>query len=41
LLYVISIFKAYDVRGIYKENIDEETAKNIGKASIKKFLEEG
>jgi phosphomannomutase len=30
-----SIFKAYDIRGIYPEQLNEETAKLIGKAFIK------
>lgn len=29
-----SIFKAYDIRGVYPENLDEETARSIGRAFV-------
>jgi len=31
------IFKAYDIRGIYKENFDEEIIYNIGRAYVLKY----
>src|SRR5919199_3865325 len=30
-----SIFKAYDIRGVYPENLDEEVARDIGRAFVK------
>src|ERR687883_2002713 len=30
-----SIFKAYDIRGVYPENLDEGVAKDIGRAFVK------
>src|ERR671921_650863 len=30
-----SIFKAYDIRGIYSENLDEDVAEDIGRAFVK------
>src|ERR687885_174163 len=30
-----SIFKAYDIRGVYPENLDEDVARDIGRAFVK------
>src|ERR671928_991529 len=30
-----SIFKAYDIRGVYPENLDEDGARDIGRAFVK------
>src|SRR5919206_2334078 len=30
-----SIFKAYDIRGVYPESIDEDVARDIGRAFVK------
>ena len=30
-----SIFKAYDIRGVYPENLDEDVSRDIGRAFVK------
>ncbi len=32
-----SIFKAYDIRGVYPSEINEEAAYNIGRAAVEVF----
>ena len=29
-----SIFKAYDIRGVYPDSLDEDTARDIGRAYV-------
>ena len=36
-----SIFKAYDIRGMYPENLDEDVARDIGRAVVKHLDLEG
>src|ERR671916_717890 len=36
-----SIFKAYDIRGMYPENLDENVARDIGRAFVKHLDIEG
>src|SRR3954463_672183 len=36
-----SIFKAYDIRGVYPENLDEDVARDIGRAFVKHLDLEG
>src|ERR671920_71327 len=36
-----SIFKAYDIRGVYPENLDEGVARDIGRAFVKHLDLEG
>src|SRR5215208_5838143 len=36
-----SIFKAYDIRGLYPENLDEDVARDIGRAFVKHLNLEG
>ena len=33
----MGIFKAYDIRGVYKENLDEDIVYKIGRAYVRKF----
>ena len=35
-----TIFKAYDIRGIYPEQLDEETIYRIGKAYVDVLIDE-
>lgn len=36
-----SIFKAYDIRGIYPDEVNEELAKSVASTLSNKFLKEG